>query len=131
MRRHQRVPLLALTLALGALPARVSQAQWQLNGAPVCTAANNQIIPTIVADGAALCTSGGIQSYNGAPGPAIVSDGAGGAIVTWMDSRSGTNNDIYAQRVNAAGAAQWTTDGVALCTAANGQYDPTITSDGA
>jgi hypothetical protein len=166
MRRHQLVPLLALTLALGALPARVSQAQWQLNGAPVCTAANNQIIPTIVSDGAggaivtwydgrsasleiyaqrlnaagvpqwtadgvALCTSGGVQSYNGAPGPAIVSDGAGGAIVTWMDSRSGTSNDIYAQRVNAAGAPQWSADGVALCTAANAQYDPTIASDGA
>ena len=39
--------------------------------------------------------------------------------------------DIYAQRVNAAGSPQWTADGVALCTAANDQRDPTIVSDGA
>ena len=33
-------------------------------------------------------------------GPAIAPDGAGGAIVAWMDDRSGTNNyDVYAQRV--------------------------------
>ena len=31
--------------------------------------------------------------------PSIVSDGAGGAIITWHDRRSGTNWDIYAQRV--------------------------------
>src|SRR5262249_47416394 len=32
--------------------------------------------------------------------PAIlVGDGNGGAIVTWVDGRSGPNNDIYAQRV--------------------------------
>jgi hypothetical protein len=56
----------------------------------------------------------------------------GGAIVTWEDFRSGTSNgDIYAQRVNLAGGPQWTTDGVALCTAANNQYNPTIASDGA
>jgi hypothetical protein len=33
----------------------------------------------------------------------IVSDGAGGAIVTWQDGRSGTAWDIYAQNVNADG----------------------------
>src|SRR5262249_51458747 len=62
--------------------------------------------------------------------PTIVSDGAGGAIVTWEDRRS-SGGDIYAQRVNAAGAPQWTSDGVALCTAANNQQSPTIVSDGA
>lgn len=34
--------------------------------------------------------------------PHIVSDGSGGAIITWMDSRSGTA-DIYAQGVSASG----------------------------
>ena len=166
MRRHQLVPLLALTLALGALPARVSQAQWRVDGAPVCTAASNQTLPTIVTDGGggaiitwydgrsgnleiyaqrldaagvplwtpggvALCTSAGVEYFGGDPGPSIISDGAGGAIVTWMDVRSGTNLDIYAQRVNAAGAPQWTADGVALCTDPGSQYYPTITSDGA
>ena len=48
--------------------------------------------------------------------PQITPAESGGAIVTWQDHRSG-NYDIYAQRVNASGAVQWTTDGVALCTA--------------
>jgi len=83
-------------------------------------------VPQWTADGVALCTAANDQST-----PTIVSDGAGGAIVTWNDIRSGTNYDIYAQRVNAAGVPKWTADGVALCTAANGQYSPTIVSDGA
>src|SRR5262249_34089539 len=60
-----------------------------------------------------LCTAANDQLY-----PTIVSDGAGGAIVTWYDNRNGAS-DIYAQRVSAAGAPQWTANGVALCTAAN------------
>ncbi len=63
--------------------------------------------------------------------PTITSDGAGGAIITWHDYRSGTNTDIYAQRVNDSGIVQWTTDGVAISTAANSQVNPTIVSDGA
>ena len=76
-----------------------------------------------VQDGVALCTATGNQNY-----PMIAPDGAGGAIVTWMDSRSG-NYDVYAQRLK-SGAVQWAADGVALCTAAGGQSSPTIASDG-
>ena len=78
------------------------------------------------ADGVALCTATGNQLY-----PTIVSDGAGGAIVTWHDYRSDTNYDIYAQKISSAGTVQWTADGVALCTATSQQYNPTIASDGA
>jgi hypothetical protein len=80
--------------------------QWTANGVALCTAANNQLNPT------------------------ITSDGAGGAIVTWFDNRGGSNYDIYAQRVNAAGVPQWTANGVALCTATGDQLYPTIVSDG-
>ena len=83
-------------------------------------------VPQWTADGVALCTAAGDQEY-----PTIASDGSGGAIVTWYDSRSGTNYDIYAQRVNAAGAPQWIANGVALCTDPASQYYPTIASDGA
>ena len=86
-------------------------------------------VPQWTADGVALCTAANYQAY-----PTIVSDGAGGAIVTWQDGRSGYRNsaaDIYAQRVNALGVPQWTADGVALCTAASSQGSPTIVSDGA
>ncbi|MBI5710842.1 MAG: T9SS type A sorting domain-containing protein [Candidatus Eisenbacteria bacterium] len=136
--------------------------QWGANGAILCNAANGQAAPAITPDGvggaivawtdyrsgtnndiyaqrisaagtvqwtangAALCTAAGNQVA-----PTITSDGSGGAIVTWSDYRSGTNYDIYAQRIGASGASQWTADGVSLCTAANDQAAPTITSDGA
>jgi hypothetical protein len=132
---------------------------WAGDGVPVCTAASAQYTPTLVADGAggaiitwsddrdgvspniyvqrvnaagavqwtadgvALCLDGNAQDA-----PVIAGDGAGGAIVAWYDWRNGFT-DIYARRVNAAGAPQWTADGVAICTAANAQVDPQIISD--
>ena len=63
-------------------------------------------------------------------GSTIVSDGAGGAIITWSDFRTVFYSDIYAQRINASGTVQWTTDGVAICIAADDQSNPTIVSDG-
>ena len=51
------------------------------------------------ADGVAICTATGDQGS-----PQIISDGAGGAIITWQDYRSG-NYDIYAQFVSGRGRA--------------------------
>jgi hypothetical protein len=68
----------------------------------------------------ALCTARGEQW-----GPEIAADGSGGAIVTWFDRRSGIY-DIYAQRLDAAGAVQWPVNGVVLCAAKGDQADPTI-----
>ena len=73
-----------------------------------------------------LCTATGDQTT-----PQIVSDGAGGAIVTWWDSRKGTDYDIYAQRISAAGTPLWTAGGVPLCTATGNQLVPVIAPDGA
>ncbi|UCF05882.1 MAG: choice-of-anchor D domain-containing protein [bacterium] len=78
-----------------------------------------------MADGVAICTASGDQR-----GFDIISDGAGGAIITWGDARSGTG-DIYAQRIDASGSVQWTTDGVAVCTAVQNQGNPKIVTDGA
>ena len=164
-----RRPLLTLACTAGfVLPtvAGIAEAAWphdpNVGNVALCTAAGDQNSPAIVSDGAggavvawqdfrsgtntdiyaqrvkaagalqwtasgvALCTASGNQIS-----PMIVSDGAGGAIVTWQDLRSGTNFDLYAQRVNAAGVPQWTVNGVALCTAASDQYSPAIVSDGA
>ncbi|NKE71961.1 IPT/TIG domain-containing protein [Candidatus Manganitrophus noduliformans] len=63
--------------------------------------------------------------------PQAVSDGIGGMIIAWMDIRSGTHFDLYAQRVNGSGAVQWTSDGVPISTAAGSQQHPQIISDGA
>ncbi len=74
-----------------------------------------------------VCTEPG-QQFS----PQLVSDGAGGAIITWRDSRSGTtDSDIYCQRISEAGTVQWTANGVAICTASSDQFSPVITSDGA
>lgn len=70
-------------------------AQWSGNpqlGTPICTSTDDQNMPT------------------------IVPDGTGGAIIAWIDHRDGTNDAIYAQRINAQGFAQWQQNGVPVCT---------------
>jgi hypothetical protein len=68
-------------------------------------------------DGLLVCNATFPQEW-----PVIVSDGTGGAIITWDDSRDvlSTNVDIYAQRVSSVGALHWTGNGVAV-TAAPGE----------
>jgi hypothetical protein len=56
--------------------------------------------------GLAVCQYASDQYY-----PACVGDGAGGAIIAWSDARI---EAIYAQRINSAGAVQWTPNGVAV-----------------
>lgn len=48
-----------------------------------------------------------------------VSDGKGGAIVTWYEDRNG-DFDVFARRVSDQGVPMWTTDGVKVCTAPAG-----------
>lgn len=68
---------------------------WNINGALICDAANE-------------------QSY-----PKICSDGIGGAIIAWNDYRNEFNlvpkGDIYAQKINADGILQWTINGNVFC----------------
>jgi hypothetical protein len=67
--------------------------------------------------------------------PAITTDGAGGAIVTWQDARRsvgiGSDADIYAQRVDGNGVTRWAQNGVGICTADKHQISPAIVADGA
>jgi len=83
----------------------VNGAAWQNNGVAVCTAAGTQ------------------------EEPRLVSDGLGGMIVVWTDYRT-NQGDIYAQRLNAFGAANWQANGVAVCTASGTQHDATIVPNG-
>ena len=134
--------------------------QWTSNGIAICAAAGNQSASWIISDGAggafivwndfrtmadydiyiqhlndagkrswtadgiAVCTAPGDQML-----PALASDGAGGVIVCWQDGR-GATNAIFAQRINASGAMQWTAVGVAVCTASGAQEAPRMVSDG-
>lgn len=79
------------------------------------------------ADGVAISNATDIQYI-----PRIVADDNGGAIMSWTDKSNGTNYNIYAQRINSAGAVQWTADGVAIRTAANSIsiQSNSMTSDG-
>jgi hypothetical protein len=85
----------------------MGMAKWTSSGAPVCTLAAYSLRPSLVADD------------------------SGGAIVAWADGRAGNALHIFAQRVDASGRSQWTTNGVALCTAPNGQDKPVACADGA
>ncbi len=108
--------------------------QWTANGVALCTAANSQSSPLIVEDGNGgaiaawrdgrngtddvyaqrVDASGATQwaddgvalstaAFNQRPN-AIISDGAGGAVVAWQDHRNGADYDVYALRVNPDGA---------------------------
>lgn len=82
---------------------------------------------TLWADnGMRVCTSPHRQEY-----PAAASDGAGGAIVTWMDYRYGTTNArVFAQRVDGGGSRLWLATGVPVCPVVSLQGWPCIVSDG-
>ena len=81
--------------------------------------------------GRALCTAANDQTN-----PVVVADGAGGAFVAWKDPRPGTTPpDIYLQRVAGSGeiAPGWPSAATALgaCTAAGTQQSPAMVRDGA
>lgn len=102
--------------------------------AMLCGSAPAEAIDAAAANGVPVCTAPGGPGFGynlGRPPATIVSDLAGGAIVTWVDGRSGTGADIYVQRINGAGDAQWTVNGVAACTDASNQTAPALVSDGA
>jgi len=136
--------------------------KWGADGVAVCTASNYQQTPTIVSDGASgaiiswqdprsgtfdiycqrvndtgtvqwasngvvLCAAAGDQTM-----PVMTTDGAGGAIVAWYDTRNGgAGPTLFVQRVSAAGAPQWASDGLALCPLATQQGSVLIATDGA
>lgn len=79
---------------------------WATDGVAVSTAASHQFSPT------------------------LATDGSDGAIIVWEDYRSGSHYDVYAQRLDSAGAPQWTADGLAVTTAAGNQHVPVIVADG-
>lgn len=92
--------------------------QWTSNttvNTPVCLATGNQ---------------GGYDIYN--PGVMFrsIPDGRGGMIIAWQDYRSGTNWDIYIQKLNENGIVQWATNGIIVCNASDDQYYFDMVSDG-
>jgi hypothetical protein len=65
--------------------------QWTANGVPVSTADNSQI------------------------NPKMAIDNSGAVILAWQHYNTGAGYDVYAQRINSSGAAQWTANGIQVC----------------
>jgi len=88
--------------------------------------ASGAVDPTWPVNGLAVCSNLSRQTS-----PILASDGAGGAIVNWRDSRASTD-DVYAQHVLASGAVDgaWPADGQAICTANGSQVPAGILPDG-
>jgi len=86
-------------------------AQWNSNPAinsPICTDVKNQ------------------QNFS------LVSDGKGGAIVTWEDSKNSltAQTDIYVQRIDKNGFIKWSLNGISVCGNSSDQAGISLTADG-
>ena len=60
-------------------------------------------------------------------------DGAGGAIFTWVDERNITSPSIYAQKINVKGKTAWATNGIPIYVSgisSSGAVNSTIVADG-
>ncbi len=134
---------------------------WGTNGVLVCSAFGSQEDPVVISDGAGgafvawedlrvgdydlyvqhisaagvpLWTADGVPVVTVASGqflPRLTRDAANGIIMTWHDSRSISNFDIYAQRINSAGNALWIANGVAVSNEVADEFRPRIVGDGA
>lgn len=91
--------------------------------------ASGELDPKWPANGLPVVTARSTQNF-----AAIVTDGAGGAVLTWVDGRAGINEfDIFAQRVRGDGETDpaWPVDGLAVCALPGAQGFPGLVDDGA
>ncbi|MFX0136362.1 MAG: hypothetical protein ACFFDN_22160 [Candidatus Hodarchaeota archaeon] len=79
--------------------------EWSLNGIVICNASSYQ------------------------KNPQIVGNSSGGAIITWCDNRTGSE-DIYAQCIDDKGQVKWLNDGTVICNSTGNQNSTRICTDG-
>jgi len=133
--------------------------QWEANGVAICTGKTGLVLGGMVSDGAGgaiitwhdrrnfyngvfaqrIASNGSVMwTANGVTvcsigehqqNPALATDGSGGAIIAWEDRRNG-GYDIYGQRINASGAAQWTANGEPVCDSGQNQTTVQVIEDG-
>lgn len=75
-------------------------------------------------DGTIVCKAERFEDF-----PVLVSDGRGGAFITWQDDRNGVDQNIYAQRMSIGGSALWAKNGIVICDVVKQQTYPVIVSD--
>ncbi len=77
-------------------------------------------------NGTAICNAEEDQDY-----PSITTDGNNGAIIAWRDERDdGSNGDVYSQKVNSTGYAQWYSNGTAIGVGSQDGININAVSDG-
>jgi hypothetical protein len=133
---------------------------WAADGIPVAIDTNWQSLPRIVGDGYGGAVITWVDERNGsddiyaqhvdADGDTIwaasgipicavdysqeqeqiAHAGGGDVIIVWKDGRTGTDYDLYAQKVDYYGDTLWAADGVPVCTTAQWQMAPQIIPDG-
>lgn len=87
----------------------------------------------IKSNGTASWTTNGVvicNKVNTQNNPKIERDNNGGAYIMWADKRGAIDYDIYAQRINSAGAVQWVANGISVCSATGSQSALDATTDG-
>jgi len=99
--------LLIISTALWSLPLQAAWSQDPAENNPVCLASGSQ------------------QNIQ------ILSDGAGGVFISWIDQRQTNGQRIYVQRLDAQGDPVWTVDGISLSTATDLQNNNHLAGDGA
>lgn len=104
-------PAVRVLAALGLLMSSSARAEW----------------PSSSTFNVAICTAPGFQNA-----PRLVTDGAGGALVLWLDQRDGVQSDLYASRVLADGtlAPGWPAQGRAICLAPGNITQVQVRADG-
>ncbi|MHA1300119.1 MAG: hypothetical protein ACTSO9_11925 [Candidatus Helarchaeota archaeon] len=77
------------------------------------------------ANGTAICNESNDQTN-----PDIIGDNNGGAIITWIDERSGSTT-LFVQRINSTGHTLWIDNGTLICNKTNSIINsPQIAIDG-
>ena len=137
----------------GARAQRLDSAgatQW--NTTPLSATANNRV-PAMASDGAggAIVAWGGggifaqrvdasgnklwnppntgVQMSTLGNQVTMISDGAGGGTFVWQENRTGTNFNLYAQKLNGTGVLQWLPTSAEVCVTSQDQLAPTIVPD--
>ncbi len=91
---------------------------WMESSHPRCDIGENNIYakkidskgePLWVNRGIPVCAAPKNQTHH-----QLASDGSGGCIIVWLDTRNRPNRDVYAQRVSSEGKILWEADGVLI-----------------
>ncbi len=125
---HQHSPQICTDAAGGAYVAWVDERPGVLEADVYATRMlpTGAIAPGWPADGLGVCTASNLQIL-----PSLAADGLGGALLAWVDRRSGGEYDVFAQRLLDDGTTPWVADGVIASTAPADQTSPEVAPDGA